>query len=658
MKHLSQSLSMKTALSAALLSLACAQALAEVRLPQVFGEHMLLQRQQAIPVWGWAQPGERVRVQLHRQSATTTANAQGRWQLRLQPEAAGGPYTLRVQGENRIEFKDVLLGDLWLASGQSNMEWSLAQSANAEREIAHSNLPKMRHLKIPKSVAFAPQDDLAPAQWKAASAHNSGEFSAAAFFFARKLLRETGVPIGIVNASWGGTNVETWISRSALATLPEMQLDAMPLDAPAARLRYTQKMDAVVRAWQHSAVDESGAASQWKKADYDDQHWVTLKAPQYWEEQGLPDFDGVVWYRRDVYLNDAQVAQSAVLELGTVDDCDDSYVNGKRVGSICQWDAPRRYALPAGLLHPGRNVIAVRVTDNGGGGGFYGDAAALKLRLGDEALALSGVWKARVESYLDKGDPPPNDLPSLLFNAMVNPLIGLPLKGVIWYQGESNVPRAQQYAQTFPLLIQDWRTQWNRPKLPFYFVQLASFLPLEKNRLMGSDWAELRDAQSRTLKLPGTGMVVATDIGDAQSIHPLNKQDVGLRLALLALKNDYGKKNLVASGPVYRSMRVRGAQVEIVFSEVGRGLAIAKGAQALQGFTLADASQQFLPAQARIQGHKVIVSRPGMEHPVAVRFGWVDNPQQNNLVNRNGLPASPFRSDDWPGLTDGVKYQF
>ena len=657
MKNLSESLSMKSVLSASVLSLVGALAQAEVRLPQLFGEHMVLQRQQAIPVWGWAQPGEQVRVQLHRQSVAATADAQGRWRVLLKPEAAGGPYTLVVQGENRITLKDVVLGDLWLASGQSNMEWSVAQSAHAESEIAHSKLPLIRHIQVPRAVAFQAQEDVAQTPWKVASPANTGEFSAAAYFFARKLLRETGVPIGIVNASWGGTNVETWISQSALATSPDFQMEALPSDARAARLRYANHMDAVVQAWQHSALDGSGA-SQWKKPDYDDQNWVTLNAPQYWEEQGLPEFDGVVWYRRDIYLNDAQLAQAAVLELGTVDDCDETYVNGKRVGDTCQWDAPRRYAVPAGLLHPGRNVIAVRVTDNGGGGGFYGEAAAMKLRLGDEALALSGLWKARVESYLDKGEPAPNDLPTLLFNAMVNPLTGFPLKGVIWYQGESNVPRAQQYAQTFPLLIKDWRVQWRQPALPFYFVQLASYLPLEKNSLKGSDWAELRDAQSRTLKLAATGMVVATDIGDAHSIHPLNKQDVGLRLARLALKNDYGRKTLVASGPVYRSMRVRGAQVEISFSDVGRGLTLAKGAKMLQGFTLADESHQFLPAQARIQGIRVIVSRAGMKHPVAVRFGWVDNPQQDNLFNRDGLPAAPFRSDDWPGLTDGVKYKF
>ena len=631
---------------------------AEVRLANVFGEHMVLQRRQAIPVWGWAIHGESVRVELHRQFARTTADAQGRWRVLLKPEAAGGPYTLVVRGDNRIALKDVLLGDVWFASGQSNMEWSVAQSENAAAELAQSDFPKIRHIKISKSVAFQAADDVGPAPWKVSRPENTGEFSAAGYFFARRLHQELGVPIGIVNASWGGTNVETWLSPGAMEKLPEFQSDAMPVDAPAARLRYMQKMEAVVQAWQHSSLDQSGASARWGNLEFDDQGWATLNAPQYWQEQGLAELNGVVWYRRVVELTPQQAASVATLHLAMVDDCDQTYVNGRAVGDHCGWDTPRRYLLPSGLLKPGRNVIAVRVTDTGGNGGIWGEPGTLKLQTGDESIALSGAWKARVESILDKGDPSPNDLPTLLFNSMVSPFTGFPIKGVIWYQGESNVPRAQQYAQSFPLLISDWRARWNEPRLPFYFVQLASFLPLEKNSLKGSDWAELREAQRRTLTLPRTGMVVATDIGDANSIHPLNKQEVGRRLALLALKNDYGKKNIVASGPMYRAMRVRGSQIEIRFSDVGRGLVLAKGQKFLNGFTVADESRQFLPAQASIRGNKVIVSRVGMAHPVAVRFGWMNNPQEDNLFNRDGLPASPFRSDDWPGLTDGVKYKF
>jgi sialate O-acetylesterase len=259
---------------------------------------------------------------------------------------------------------------------------------------------------------------------------------------------------------------------------------------------------------------------------------------------------------------------------------------------------------------------------------------------------------------MDKGEPGPNDLPTLSFNAMLSPLTDFPIRGVIWYQGESNVPRAAQYAQTFPSLIADWRAQWHQPRMPFYFVQLASFLPLERNNLVGSTWAELRDAQRQTARLAGTGMVVATDVGNANDIHPRNKQAIGLRLALQALKHAYSKRNIVADGPTYRALRVRGSKLELSFSEVGSGLVAASSDGVLRGFTVADDRRQFHSAQARIKGNKVIVSHPDISHPTAVRYGWVDNPEQSNLVNRSGLPASPFRTDAWPRLTDGVKYRY
>ncbi len=649
---------MKISITAFFLALLATVAQAEVRLAHVFSEHMVLQRQQPIAVWGWANPGEAVQVQFHGHMARTKANVQGQWRVKLPAQVAGGPYTLVVRGQNSIKLNDVLIGDLWLASGQSNMEWSVAQSDNAAVELALADWPLIRHIKIPKSVAFAPQQDFAQAEWKVSNPANAGEFSAAGYFFARKVHQETGVPIGIINASWGGTNIEAWISKAALATQPDFDMRAMPANGAALNAAYRTRMTALVGRWQGALALADVTPAKWQDIALDDSTWPQLNAPQIWEEQGLADFDGVVWYRRTLELTAQQAAGAATLHLGMVDDCDETYVNGVAVGNNCQWDAQRHYALPAGRLKEGKNLIAVRVTDNGGGGGFHGEAGAMRLQLGVDSIALAGAWRARVEAFKDKGEPEPNDLPTLLFNAMVQPLTPLPIKGVIWYQGESNVPRAQQYKQTFPLLIKDWRAQWRQPSLPFYFVQLASFLPLEKNSLRGSTWAELRDAQRQTLKLPGTGMVVATDIGSANDIHPRNKQAVGQRLALLALKNDYGKIKLVSSGPDYRRMVVRGAQVDLSFTEVGGEVLAGKPGEALRGFTIADASRRFVPAQAHIEGHKVIVSHPDMAHPVAVRFGWVDNPEQDNLFNREGLPASPFRTDDWPWLTDGVKYRY
>lgn len=643
---------------ALLLLAAGAAAQAEVRLARIFSDHAVLQRGQVIPVWGWARPGEQVQVDFNQQSSHSTTDAQGRWRALLKAEAAGGPYTLTVRGDNTVSVKDVLVGDVWFASGQSNMEWSVGQSNDAAREVAQSNWPLIRHLKVPKTLAFQAADDIGATQWQVSSPATSAGFSAVGYFFARKLQQELGVPIGIVNASWGGSNIETWLSASALARQPEFDMASMPPDVVAFKARYQNRMKARVARWQPGLALPADIATPWQQAELDDSSWPTLHAPQYWEEQGLQDLDGVLWYRRVVALTAQQAGAAATLHLGMVDDCDESYVNGQRVGATCGWDTPRHYALASGLLKPGNNVLAVRATDTGGGGGFHGEAAAMRLQTGSDSIALAGDWKARVESIMLKDQLSPNDLPTLLFNAMVSPLTDFPVRGILWYQGESNVDRARQYAQTFPLLINDWRRQWRQPRMPFYFVQLASFLPLEKNSLTGSAWAELRDAQRQALQLPATGMAVATDIGNANDIHPRNKQAVGLRLALHALKNDYGKQELVASGPLYRSLRVRGSQIEISFFDVGRGLVTADNSAELRGFTVADERRQFLPAQARIEGDKVIVSHPAISHPTAVRYGWVDNPEESNLANRDGLPASPFRSDDWPGLTDSVKYHY
>ena len=637
--------------------MACSSARAEVRLARIFGDHMVLQRDQPIRVWGWARPGEKVRVEFRGQSVQAVADAQGRWLASLESEPAGGPYELTIRGENSITLRDVLVGEVWVGSGQSNMEWSVKDSSNAVQELAQSDFPLIRHFKAPKTIAFTPAEDIGEAVWKVSGPGNTGEFSAAGYFFARKIHQELGVPVGIINTSWGGTHIETWISAKTLGAQPDFDLSSMPADAAGFAARYRERMKALISAWQTGGLDAEGLSEAWKEPDFNDGAWSVLRAPKLWEEQGLDDLDGVVWYRRAIELTPRQAASEAVLQLGTIDDDDETYLNGRRVGQTRGWDAPRRYSVPQGLLKPGRNVVAVRVTDTGGGGGFYGRDEGMALKLGAESVSLAGDWKARVESFLSKDEPGPNDLPTLLFNSMVSPITKLSIAGVLWYQGESNVPRAEQYARTFPLMIEDWRRQWGRPNLPFYFVQLASFLPLARNDLKGSSWAELRDAQRQTLSLPNTGMVVAVDIGDADSIHPLSKQAVGLRLALHALKNQYGKK-VAAGGPMYRAMRVRGHEVELSFTDAGLGLVMPQGDAVLRGFAVADKRREFKPAQARIQGDKVIVSRLDMPDPKAVRYGWVDNPQESNLFNRDGLPASPFRTDDWPLQTAGKKYRY
>jgi sialate O-acetylesterase len=644
------------ALAALFCALASGGAAAQARLAGVFGDHMVLQRDAPIRVWGWAAPGETVRVALPGRQGSTKAQRDGRWAVLLPALPAGGPHALTVRASNTLVLQDVMVGELWLCSGQSNMEWPLRAALQGEQEVAASDHPVIRHLKIAHRASLQPADDMPPAAWQVSGPATAGEFSAAAYFFAVKLQRELGVTVGLINASWGGTHLETWTSPRAALRDPDLAaiVREMPANPAAYAARYRAHMQALVGSFQGALPIAAGEASAWAKADADDRAWPELEVPRLWEEQGLPGFDGWVWYRRRIELSEAQAAGKASLHLGTIDDCDETYVNGQPVGGVCQWDAQRSYELPPGLLHAGSNLVAVRVTDTGGGGGFYGEPSVVRLETAAGSVPLAGRWKARVEGPLPKTRPDANDAPTLAFNGMLQPLLPLRIRGVLWYQGESNVPRAERYAAAFQRLITDWRAQWGQGRMPFYFVQLASFLPLANNSLVGSPWAELRDAQRQALVLRHTGMVVATDVGDANDIHPRNKQAIGERLALLALHGVHGR-TVADSGPVWSGLRRTGARLELSFTQLHGGLRSHDQAE-LQGFAIADSSRQFHAAKAEIVGSRVRVWSLEVSKPVAVRYGWVDNPEQGNLVNGAGLPASPFRTDHWPWVTKNVRF--
>jgi len=647
---------------------AAAPARAEVRLASIFGEHMVLQRDRPIRLWGQATPGETVKVVFRGTQRSTMANAQGRWAVALPAGPAGGPHALTVQGANRLELSDVLLGDVWLCGGQSNMEWALRDAANARAELAAADHPRIRHVKVPRRAELRAIPDTVPLTWQVSTPATAGDFTAVGYHFARAVQQRTGVPIGLVNASWGGSMLETWLSPTAALADPDLapHVSGLAADAAEHRRRRLAALETMVKAWQPGLplADTPAAASAWATPSHDDSAWPTLQAPRPWEEQGLPGLDGQVWMRRWIELTPEQAAGPAVLHLGAVDDCDETFVNGQPVGGVCQWDQPRRYELPAGLLKPGRNLIAVRVGDQGGGGGFWGEAAKMRLELGAtlpaHSLPLAGPWKARVESIFVRDGLQGNDAPTLAFNGMLAPLAGLGLKGVIWYQGESNVPRAARYEAATRRLVADWRGHFRQKQLPFYWVQLAAFLPLADNDVHKSPWAELREAQRLATAVPHTGMAVATDIGDAHDIHPRDKRSVGERLARHALRDAY-RQPVPADGPTLRAVRVvppkgdRDGHLELRFTQLAGGLAVRGGGE-LQGFWIAEAGGRFEPAQASVRGDTVRLSRPGLRAPAEARYGWVDNPEQANLINGAGLPASPFRTDRRPWVTQDARY--
>ena len=648
---------MKKKLLPLLMALLAASAHAEVRLSNVFGEHMVLQRDRPLNLWGEATPGQTLTVELADRKASTRVGADGRWRVRLAPLPAGGPHRLRVKGDQTVELRDVLIGDVWLLGGQSNMEWPLAQTDTGAKEVASPQNPQLRHLRVPLRASVRPESEIAPAPWVVAEPGRVGDFSAVGYHFARQMQAVQGVPIGLINTAWGGSMLETWVRRDAALKDPDLApaVRALPADNAAFGAALQQRVYTRVAAWQPGLPLQGVDASRWSAAEDIDGNWPTLHALHEWEGQGLANLDGVVWLRKRLELKPAQAAGAAELHLAKVDDCDEVWVNGQRVGGQCGHDQPRRYALPTGLLRAGANWIAVRVTDTGGGGGFHGDAGAMRLDTAAGAVSLAGDWRARVEQVTAAASPSANDAPALGHNGLIAPLQGLAVRGVLWYQGEENSGRAAAYADGFKRLIQDWRGQFSDPKLPFFFVQLAAWLPLADNRPGAGDWAELRESQAAALALPHTGMATAIDVGDAIDIHPRDKRTLGQRLAALAL-HELGLRAAPASGPRLLRHEARGGELHLRFGDTAGGLRTARAGEPLRGFYLAGADRRWVPAQARFDGDRIVLHSPAVQAPVAARYAWVNNPSEANIVGGDGLPLPPLRTDDWPLESAGRRY--
>ena len=622
---------------------------AEVRLPRIFGSGMVVQRNEPVVVWGWADAGEKITVRLAGQVQKTTADATGNWQLRFRPLKAGGPYRMDVTGNNTIRLEDILSGDVWLCSGQSNMELEVKYAQHAAAEIAASGSPLIRHVKVPVSMAINEQEDLAaPCSWQTAGPGNVADFSAVGYFFARRLVTDLKVPIGIINASKGATTIEPWLSQPALESVPELKQVAALIPRVSLEVCQDQRKEAVlsrVHAVQ-PAVPDTEIIKQFSTPEFDHRRWPQMDLPSIWEQHQLQNLDGVVWFRRQVDLDASFISgDSVLLKFGFVDDNDQCYVNGVLVGASRTPQAARVYRVPPGILKTGTNVIAVRVEDTGGNGGFYGTAGDFVLQVKNKVQPLSGKWHYQVsEVYPSSWEIEPNTFPALLFNSMIGPLTRFPVAGILWYQGEGNAGGARRYQTSFPLLIKDWRKRWKKD-LPFYFVQLSGFEATGRttNSNTGSLWAELREAQAAALALPRTGMAVTTDIGNPVNIHPENKQEVGRRLAALALNQVY-KKNVACMGPVFKTAVVEGNRIRVVFDAAGNGLQPAKAGDQVTGFEVAGGDGTFYKATVRVAGTQLWVAAPEVKAPVVVRYNWADY-TQGNLFNSEGFPAAPFRSD-------------
>lgn len=634
--------------------------MAQIRLPRIFGDHMVIQRNQTVPVWGWSSPDEKVTVRFNGRDKSVTADHKGNWRVTLDPQPEGGPYDFIVKGTNEIIFHDVLVGEVWVCSGQSNMEFELNSVVNAEAETQAADFPEIRQIRIPHEVSISPKDDILPAQWEKCSPATAGNFTAVGYFFARELVRRLHVPVGLINSSWGGTMSETWTSREAFENSAEFKSMIAQVqitnfeDGIKERRSKLEKQVLAIR----NMIPDTIPEEEWKNPNYNSKAWPKISVAKIWEYQspGLLDLDGIVWYRKEVTLDAGAADRAVVMSLGMIDDNDITYVNGIRVGSTKSYNTVRVYSVPAGIFRTGKNIIAVRVEDTGGGGGFYGDSSKIQLKTEKGIIPLGSPWNYRISKILDNGiGVGPNDYPTLLYNAMIHPLVPYGIRGVLWYQGEANADRAYQYRTAFPLLITDWRQQWGEGNFPFYFVQLASFNSANGNSANGSNWAELREAQSGTLSLPATGMAVTTDIGESKDIHPKNKQDVGKRLAAIALNNVYGQL-MEYSGPVYQSMDIQGNKVVLDFTHKGSGLMVKDKNGNVRGFEIAGADHHFYIASAIVENNKVIVWSNEVSSPQSIHYAWADDAGDANLFNMEGFPAVPFRTDQWKGKTDDIKY--
>ena len=627
----------------------------------LFSDHMVMQRNVKVPVWGWTVPGAKITVAFGGQTKTTVAQADGKWMVYLKAmEVSVEPSVLTVTsgtGNQTVKIQDVLVGDVWLCSGQSNMEMGIG-ACNVTNDIAPASFPLIRLLTVPRLIATAPAQSL-QCRWLPCSPSTvmQGQwagFSAVGFFFGRELYQQLNIPIGLIHSSWGGTIAEAWTSPEGLKPLTDFKerLEQVAASGRGEKLDH----DAQYERW--CRQNDPGTIQGWSKPQLDTVGWKTVRMPQAFELAGLPDFDGIVWFRRSFDLPAGWAGQTLKLGLGPIDDIDTTFINGAKVGQMNRYDLNRVYSVPAEVLKTGPNVLSVRVLDTGGGGGFVGTGDQMFLKPGGardaSPLSLAGDWQMRDAAPLSKLPTPPEvqdadnpNIVTVLYNGMIAPLLPFAIKGAIWYQGESNADRAYQYRRLLPAMIADWRRHFGVGDFPFYIVQLAAF-QASQPQPRENNWAELREAQALTAKaVPHTGLAVAIDIGEADDIHPKNKAEVGHRLALCALAHTYGKK-LEYSGPWYQTMKAEGRSIRLSFDHVGGGL-VAKGGE-LKGFAVAGEDRKFVWANAAIDGKQIVISAPGLEKPVAVRYAWDINPVCN-LYNQAGLPAVPFRTDDWPGVT-------
>ena len=629
----------------------------QIKLPKIITDGMVLQRDAKITIWGWASAGEQITGMFNGKRRKAVASSSGEWRLEFPKMKAGGPYALTLSGKNDIVLENILIGDVWLCSGQSNMVHQMdIHDVTYAEDIANADFLEIRHFKVPQKAELqGPSEHLDGGSWQSAVSDEVRPFSAVAYFFARKLYKKYGVPIGLINASVGGTPIEAWINEQSYQEFPDI-LKIIEENKDTAFVN-SHSMNRFSSNQQPRKPKDKGLVGEkpWYDVNFEPQNWRSINIPGYWEDQGVRDLNGVVWYRKDISLPKSMANSEATVFLGRIVDADELYINGKKVGNTTYQYPQRRYDVPANLIKAGKNTFVIRVTNNNGKGGFVPDKPYY-IFTDKDTVDLKGYWQYKVGevypamdfSAFTKNDGPqertinPQNEPTALYNGMVAPYTQLPIKGVLWYQGESNAGRPHDYLDLMHALINGWRGAYNNPELPFIYAQLPNFGDVTYSPTESS-WAQLREAQLKALGDSNTAMTVNIDLGEWNDIHPDNKKDVGERMALAAQKIAYGE-DIVYSGPIYQSSKVDNDKIIISFSHIGSGLTTDDG-EALDSFEIAGADKKFVWARAKIDGDKIIVWSDKVPNPKYVRYAWADNPDNPNLYNKEGLPASPFQTE-------------
>ncbi|CAD0008980.1 sialate O-acetylesterase [Flavobacterium chungangense] len=618
----------------------------QIKLPRLISDGMILQRDSKVKIWGWAAANEKIELNFNSKIYKTITAEDGTWTIILPPQKVGGPYEMTFSASNIITLKNILFGDVWICSGQSNMELPMERVKDKySHVIASADNSAIRQFLVPDQYDFEKENtDFSSGGWISVTPINILQFSAVGYFFAREIYEKYKIPIGLINAALGGSPAESWINEEGIKKFPEYYQEYQRFKDKNLISQIESNDKKSNNEWYQllNKTDE-GLKNKWSNTELNDSDWNTMHVPGYWADNGLPNTNGAVWFRKEFKIQKVK-ENSVKLILGRIVDADSVFVNGHFVGTTSYLYPPRKYSFNSNILKEGKNEIAIRIINNSGKGGFVMDKQ-YQLVNGNDSLNLSGIWKYKLGT---KMLPLPSQTfirwkPVGLYNAMIAPLKNYAIKGVLWYQGESSTKKPVEYSALMETLITNWRAEWKQGNFPFIYVQLANYME-PKSEPVESNWAELRQQQKNTLSVPNTAMAVTIDLGEWNDIHPLNKYDVGKRLALQARKMVYGEKKLVSSGPLFKSMKREQNKLVLSFSDIGTGL-IAKNNAILKGFSIAGADGKFVWANAKIINNKIMVWSDSIAVPVKVRYAWADNPSEANLYNKQNLPASPFESN-------------